>query len=102
MENIIVDVKRGVSYFGVLMPIRVLVDGIEVTRIKSGSSYQLELPVKKTNLTFSMVGNDFSKKWITVVTINPEQCKKGYISCELTAKAKGFFGLQIIADIKYF
>ncbi len=104
MESIIVDIKRKNAFIGVVMPIKVLLDGVEVTRIKSGGSFRLELPVKTANLTFSMVGNDFTDGMNKVVLIEPEKCERGFVSIELSVRPQGFMGFKsyITTDVQYF
>lgn len=87
MDTIKLNISRKKSFVGSAMPYRILINGMEVDKIKIGTNVSYELPNAQSTLKVSMVGNTLSFHNIEKeVVLFPQYCKTGIIDCIIRTK----------------
>lgn len=87
METIRLNIKRDKSATGCAMSYRIVVGGKEVTKLRIGKEFSMDIPNAQTTLKVSMVGNSFTfHKIEKEVVVFPQNCKSGVIDCLISTK----------------
>lgn len=111
MESVTIVISRRASFVGMAMPIKVLVNSMQVGQIKVGGQLQVIIPPKDCVLEFDMVGNNMNMRPIRgTFPLTVSKCKKGVITVDLSIKSNTLGILtsgmwqklgEMKADIKY-
>lgn len=82
MINLII--YRESFFFGSALPYRIYINGEEVKKISSGSRVSLTIPETEVTLKVSTFSNFLClHKSEKEITLYPEQCKSGTITCDI-------------------
>lgn len=87
MNTIKLNISRDKAFVGAAMPYRIIINGTEVGKIKTGGNMSYELPNTQSTLKISMVGNSLTLHNIEKeVVLFPQYCKTGVINCAIKTK----------------
>lgn len=88
METIQLNITREKSFVGVAMPYRIIINGEEVGKVRSGGTLSVEIPNVNSTLEVSVVGNAMTFHPVKAYeNLVPQYCKKGIINCVIKTKA---------------
>lgn len=87
MDTIKLNICRDKAFVGAAMPYRILINGTEIGKLKTGENLSCEIPNAQSSLKVSMVGNSLAFHKIEKETVLfPQYCKTGVISCNIKTK----------------
>ncbi len=87
MSTITININRDKAFVGAAMPYRILINGTEIGKLKTGRSLSCEIPSTQSSLKVSMVGNAMTFHNIEKETVLfPKYCKTGVINCNIKTK----------------
>lgn len=102
MATISLNVKRKSSYIGMVMPYKIMINGIERGRVNNGCECNIDIPSEQCVLGVALVGNSFTfHKMAKEIVLFPQNNKSGIIKCEIVTSPNlvGIFTLGIFGAI---
>ena len=102
MNTIKLNISRDKAFVGGAMPYRIIINGTEKGKIRTGKNMLFELPDTQSTLKISMIGNSLTFHNIEKeVVLFPQYCKTGVINCKIRTKFNwlGYLTLGLLQAI---
>lgn len=94
MDIIKLNISRDKSFEAAAMPYRILIDGVEMAKLKNGKTISLNLSNSQMTLKIVMVGSSFSfHKIEKEVVLFTKYCRSGVVNCKIKTKYNWLGGL---------
>ena len=102
MKNFKLHICRDRAFVGAAMPYRIIINGVETSKLGIGKSLVIEIPNTQSTLKVSMVGNSFIfHKIEKTVVLYPQYCNNDTVNCKIRTKLNwfGFLTLGLLQAV---